>query len=102
MECVLNVFIDIRMSIFCGVPQKIKTGEGHKQNKREEAKMVSDSENERGPIVSMPLNILRICEESQVAFYNCRDSLLVVTYTISETYLEPSGTSMMERFCHNS
>ena len=32
--------------------------------------------------VSMPLNILRICEESQAAFYNCRDLLLVVTYTI--------------------
>ena len=50
VECILNVFIDIRMSIICGVPQKIKGGEGHKQDKREEVKMVSDSENERGPI----------------------------------------------------
>ena len=32
--------------------------------------------------VSIPLNILRICEESQVAFYYCTDLILVVTYTI--------------------
>ena len=50
VECILNVFIDIRMSIICGVPQKIKGGEGHKKDKKEEAKMVNDSENERGPI----------------------------------------------------
>ena len=44
VECVLNVFIDIRMSIICGVPQKIKRREGHKQDKREEAKMASKKE----------------------------------------------------------
>ena len=41
MECVPNVFIDIRMSIICGVPQR---REGHKQDKREEAKMSSKKE----------------------------------------------------------
>ena len=40
-ECVSNVFIDIRMSIICSVPQKIKRREGHKQDKREDAKMES-------------------------------------------------------------
>ena len=44
VECVSNVFIDIQTSIICGVPQKIKTREGHKQDQREEAKMVSKKE----------------------------------------------------------
>ena len=29
-----------------------------------------------------PLNTLRICQGSQVAFYYCTDLILVVTYTI--------------------
>ena len=41
---VSNVFIDIRMSIIRGVPQKIKRREGHKQEKREKAKMASKKE----------------------------------------------------------
>ena len=44
MECASNVFIDIQMSITCGVPQKIKRREGHNQDKREEAKMMSKKE----------------------------------------------------------
>ena len=44
VECVSNVFIDIRMSIICGVPQKTKRREGHKQDKREEAKMACKKE----------------------------------------------------------
>ena len=44
MECVSNVYIDIRMSIICAVPQKIKRREGHKQDKREETKMESKKE----------------------------------------------------------
>ena len=44
VECVSNVFIDIRMSVICGVTQKIKRREGHKQDKREEAKMASKRE----------------------------------------------------------
>ena len=35
LECVSNVFTDIRMSIICGVPQKIKRREGHRQDERE-------------------------------------------------------------------
>ena len=38
VKCVSNIFIDIRMSIICCVPQKIKRREGYKQGKREEAK----------------------------------------------------------------
>ena len=41
VECIPNVFIDVRMSIICGVPQKIKRREGQKQDKRKEAKMAS-------------------------------------------------------------
>ena len=37
--------------------------------------------------VSIPLNILRICEEPQVACYYCTDSILVVTYTICRDVL---------------
>ena len=37
--------------------------------------------------VSIPLIILRICAESQVAFYYCTDSILVVTYTICRDVL---------------
>lgn len=44
MECVSNVYIDIRMSIICAVPQKIKRRERHKQDKREETKMESKKE----------------------------------------------------------
>ena len=38
-----NVFIDIRISIICGVPQKFQR-RAHKQDKREEAKMASKKE----------------------------------------------------------
>ena len=41
VECVSNLFIDIRMSIICSVPQKIKRRECHKQDKREDTKMES-------------------------------------------------------------
>ena len=44
VESVLNVFIDIRRSIICGVSQKIKRREGHKQDKTEGAKMASKKE----------------------------------------------------------
>ena len=44
VECVSNVFIDIRVSIICGVLQKIKRRAGHKQDIREEAKMASKKE----------------------------------------------------------
>ena len=44
VECVSNVFIDIRMSVICGVLQKIKRRAGHKQDIREEAKMASKKE----------------------------------------------------------
>ena len=44
MEFVFKVFIDIRMSITCGVPQKMKRREGHKQNKKERAKIVNKKE----------------------------------------------------------
>ena len=37
-------FSDIQMSKICGVPQKIKRRESHKQGKREEAKMESKKE----------------------------------------------------------
>ena len=43
-ECVSKVFIDIRMSIICGVPQKVKRRKVHKQDKREDAKMASKKE----------------------------------------------------------
>ena len=39
----MNVFIDIGMSIICGVLQKIKRNEVHKQDKRE-AKMAHKKE----------------------------------------------------------
>ena len=38
-ECISNGFINIWKSIICGMPQKIKTREGHKQGKREEVKI---------------------------------------------------------------
>ena len=41
VKCVSNIFIDIRMSIICCVPQKIKRREGYKQGQREEAKTTS-------------------------------------------------------------
>ena len=44
MECFLNDFIELRMSIICGVPRKIKRREGFKQNKKEEARMVKKKE----------------------------------------------------------
>ena len=44
VESVSNVFIDIRRSIICGVSHKIKRREGHKQDKRERAKMASKKE----------------------------------------------------------
>ena len=42
--CVSNVFIDVRISIICGVSQNFKRREGHNQDKREEAKMASKKE----------------------------------------------------------
>ena len=44
VECVSNVFIDIQMSVICGMPLKIRRTEGHRQDKREEAKMASKKE----------------------------------------------------------
>ena len=44
MECFSNDFIELRMSIICGVPRKIKRREGFKQNKKEEARMVKKKE----------------------------------------------------------
>ena len=44
VECVSNVFNDIRMSVIYGVRQKIKRREGYKQDKREDAKMASKKE----------------------------------------------------------
>ena len=44
VECVSNVFIDIWMSMICGVPQKVKRREGHKEDKREEVKLASKKE----------------------------------------------------------
>ena len=38
LECVLNDVNDIRMSMICGVPQKIKRREDNRQEKSEEAK----------------------------------------------------------------
>ena len=38
--------------------------------------------------VLIPLNILRIYEASQVAFYFCVDLILVVTYTICRDVLK--------------
>ena len=43
--------------------------------------------NYRTSPVSITLNILRICEESQVAFHYCTDLILVVTYTICRDVL---------------
>ena len=39
MECASTVFIDIRLSIICGVPKKVERRECHKQGKREGAKI---------------------------------------------------------------
>ena len=44
VECVSTVFIDIWLSIICGVPQKVKRREGHKQEKREGAKIACKKE----------------------------------------------------------
>ena len=41
---VSKVFIDIRMSVISGVPQKIKRRNGRKPDKREEAKTASKNE----------------------------------------------------------
>ena len=41
---VSKVFIDIRMSVISGMPQKIKRRKGHKPDKREEAKTASKKE----------------------------------------------------------
>ena len=52
--------------------------------------------------ISIPLNILRICEESQVALYYCTDQFLLLPIQFAETYLEPKRISMIERFCASS
>ena len=44
MKCISNVFTDIRMSIICTVPQKLKRREGHTQYKREEVKMTNNKD----------------------------------------------------------
>ena len=53
--------------------------------------------------ILITLNIPRICEESQVAFYFCSDLILTVTYTtcrnVLSLHLEHSRTSLVERFC---
>ena len=49
MERVSNVFIDIWMSIICGVLQKVKRWKGHKQDKREEAKATIKKEKNPNP-----------------------------------------------------
>ena len=55
------------------------------------------------PPGSIPLNILRICSVSQVAFCPCTDLNLVVTFIICRgIYLEPIQTSIMECFYDNS
>ena len=48
VECVLNVFISIRMPIICGLSQK-----GHRQNKRKETKMAI----KKGKDLQQPLTI---------------------------------------------
>ena len=42
--CVSNVFIDVRISIICGVSQNFKRRECQKQDKREKAKIASKKE----------------------------------------------------------
>ena len=49
VERVSNVFIDIWMSIICGVLQKVKRWKGHKQDKREEAKATIKKEKNPNP-----------------------------------------------------
>ena len=44
MECASTVFIDIRLSIICGVPKKVERRECHKQGKREGAKIACKKE----------------------------------------------------------
>ena len=44
VESVSNVFIDIQISMTCGVQQKTKRREGHKEDRREGAKMASKKE----------------------------------------------------------
>ena len=44
VKCTSNDFTDIRMSIICTVPQKLKRREGHTQDKREEVKMASNKD----------------------------------------------------------
>ena len=53
--------------------------------------------------VSVPLNILSICEESRFAFYYWADSILVVTYTNCRNVLRThSNIYDGERFCNGS
>ena len=66
VECVSNVFIDIRMSIVCGVPQKITRRKDCKQDQREEARLVSKREKDSNARkdwtedkISLPIDILK-------------------------------------------
>ena len=52
--------------------------------------------------VSIPLITLRIWAESQFAFYIVQIQFQLSPIQFAEKYLEPSRTSMMERFCNNS
>ena len=74
VECVSNVFINIWMSIVCGVPQKIKRRKGCKPDKREEAKMASKTEKgsnakKTGPM--MRFSCLLTCSKQALAYGTC-------------------------------
>ena len=71
VECVSNVFINIWMSIICGVPQKIKRRKGFKPDNREEAKMASKTEKgsnakKTGPM--MRFSCLLTCSKQALAY----------------------------------
>lgn len=71
LECVLNVVNDIRMSMICGVPQKIKRRKGFKPDNREEAKMASKTEKgsnakKTGPM--MRFSCLLTCSKQALAY----------------------------------
>ena len=74
VECVSNVFINIWMSIVCGVPQKIKRRKGCKPDKREEAKMASKTEKGSNAKITGPMmrvSCLLTCSKQTLAYGTC-------------------------------
>ena len=85
VECNSNVFIDIRISIICGVPQKFKRS-GHKQDKREEAKMASKKEkdsNEKKIGPTMRFSCLWACSTQTLGYGTC---ITLIIPTVGHKY----------------